>query len=504
MKRLNKGGMGQLYLAHDLSQKNVCVVKNTLKTDAAGIAQFRREAKLLCQLSHPNLPRVFDYVEESGNFCLVMEYIPGDDLAEWLQRHGPAPEALLLNWADQILAALEYLHSRQPAILHRDIKPANLKLHDNVVKLVDFGIARTWEGTGDQTLTGARAISPPYSPWEQYGQGGGTGPYSDIYALGATLYNLLTNTFPPEPTHRMERERDTLRPLSQLRPDLHPQTVRVIERALAIRREDRWQSARHMRQALRGRDHSTTPPPFRPTSKPVPPTSDSFLWFMGGLAVLLILCILSSGGNNRLPAPTVEMVVAETETITVTATIAILPTQLADSVVSVPTTIELPTITPTPTFTPIPTTRRIIVPTATPAPQVVGTIILLEPVEGTTLVTGRPSNFKWQWSGEELPPNHDFHVLIYPATSPDHFGAYDVKEKLTKPNGNQQYTVSFDPDSAQCKAECLYSVAVVKIEPYQIIMESAPRKVVVTVPGGGGSSGGGEPAKPNPVPARKK
>ncbi len=224
--------------------------------------------------------------------------------------------------------------------------------------------------------------------------------------------------------------------------------------------------------------------------------------YIGGLVLLGIIIFLffnQGKDNSASVTPSPEIAVGVETSVVVTPTLTI----------SQPTTqIITPTYTPVVTFTPLPPPTPAPVatvnpiqpksptatvpsePTATPTTQIIGTITLSEPVEGTTLVTGRPIEFKWQWSGGELPPNHDFHVLIYPATSPDHFGAYDVKEKLTKPNGNQQYTVSFDPASAQCKAECLLSVAVVKIEPYQIIMESTTRKVVVSVPGGGGGSGG--------------
>jgi serine/threonine protein kinase len=165
--------------------------------------QFLREAKILANLSHPNLPRVTDYfLEKTNGQYLVMDFVEGQDLQQMLEdRGGPFSEGQAAEWASQISDALAYLHSQSPPIIHRDIKPANIRITPaGKAVLVDFGIAKVFDPQV-KTTVGARAVSPGYSPVEQYGIGK-TDRRTDIYALGATLYTLLTGVEPPESTQR--------------------------------------------------------------------------------------------------------------------------------------------------------------------------------------------------------------------------------------------------------------------------------------------------------------
>ena len=112
-----------------------------LKTNEATTTQFKKEAILLGKMSHPALPKIFDYGQQDGHHYLIMEYIPGHDLEDWIKKYGPVKERQALLWVDQLLDALIYMHSKQPVILHRDIKPANIKLVDdnnNLIKLVEL------------------------------------------------------------------------------------------------------------------------------------------------------------------------------------------------------------------------------------------------------------------------------------------------------------------------------------------------------------------------------
>lgn len=201
-----RGGMGAVYLAEDTRLPGrVVAIKENLEVTPGSRQQFEREAVILARLRHPNLPQVTDFfVEASGQQYLVMEYIPGQSLQQLVQQRGPLPVAEVLEISNAVMAALAYMHtwrdpkSDQPRpIIHRDVKPANIKrTPDGRIMLVDFGIAKV--DTDTATVLSARALTPGYAPLEQYH--GGTDERSDIYALGATLYALLTGRTPPSAT----------------------------------------------------------------------------------------------------------------------------------------------------------------------------------------------------------------------------------------------------------------------------------------------------------------
>lgn len=199
---VGQGGMGTIYRARDQRLETVVAVKemneraDTDEEQAAAVRQFEREAKLLAQLSHPNLPRVTDYFVEGSRWYLIMEFVNGVTLESLLRKAAGRPLPLMdvLHWGIQLADVLDYLHSQKPPIVFRDVKPANIMLQaDNTIKLIDFGIARRFQAgaTKDTLLYG----SPGYSPPEQYGRAQ-TEPRSDIYAFGATLHHLLTGRDP--------------------------------------------------------------------------------------------------------------------------------------------------------------------------------------------------------------------------------------------------------------------------------------------------------------------
>ncbi len=143
-KRIGQGGMGAVYVATDGRFGSTVAIKETLWLDDNYQKAIEREVRLLNSLKHPALPKVTDhFIEENGQF-LVMEYIPGDDLAVMLERVGrPFAVALVLQWADQLLDALVYLHGQQIPVIHRDIKPHNLKITpQGHAILLDFGLAK--------------------------------------------------------------------------------------------------------------------------------------------------------------------------------------------------------------------------------------------------------------------------------------------------------------------------------------------------------------------------
>lgn len=245
---LAQGGFGAVYRAWDLNLKNPVALKENLSISAESIKQFTLEARLLANLRHENLPYVIDYfsLPDQGQY-LVMEFIEGDDLQAMLSEAGGAlPKTQVIAWMNQVCNALEYLHAQQPPVIHRDIKPANIKISKGVVKLVDFGIAKVYDPTG-RTTAGARAVTQGYSPPEQYGSGR-TDARSDVYALGATLYTLLTGSTPLDSLQRQLGQ--PLRPPRKANPALSLSEEQVILRAMELEAGQRFQSVRAFKNAL--------------------------------------------------------------------------------------------------------------------------------------------------------------------------------------------------------------------------------------------------------------
>ena len=245
---LGRGGFGAVYRAWDVSLDRPCAVKENLNTTPEAQRQFTREATVLANLSHPNLPRVTDhfFIPGEGQY-LVMDFAEGDDLFSKMPKGEPLEQAQALGWILQVLDALAYLHGRQPPVLHRDIKPANIRISpEGKAMLVDFGLVKMYDPT-NQTTLGARAVTPGYAPPEQYGRGS-TDARSDLYAVGATLYRMLSGQEPPESVHRMTGE--PLRPVHELNPKIPPGLSAIVARALAIDPAQRYQTAAEFRTDL--------------------------------------------------------------------------------------------------------------------------------------------------------------------------------------------------------------------------------------------------------------
>ncbi len=195
VRLIGRGGMGAVYEAVDRRLRNTVALKQMLGDAPENAEAFEREAQILAALRHPALPKVIDYFRDGAGRYLVMEFFPGADLAALLARHGgPFSVAEVLAWADQVLAALEYLHTREPPVLHRDIKPQNLKLTaEGQVVLLDFGLAKSIGPGASQSLFG---YTLHYAPLEQI-QGSGAHARSDLYPLPAPLHPFRPTRFPP-------------------------------------------------------------------------------------------------------------------------------------------------------------------------------------------------------------------------------------------------------------------------------------------------------------------
>jgi serine/threonine protein kinase/Tol biopolymer transport system component len=270
---LGQGGMGSVYRAVDENLGVDCAVKENLFTTDEYARQFRLEAVILANLRHPNLPRVTDHfvIGDQGQY-LVMDYIEGEDLRQRMERVGNITEDEAVLLGASMCDALTYLHTRKPPILHRDIKPGNVKItSEGHIFLVDFGLAKVLHGN-QATTTGARAMTPGYSPPEQYGTAR-TDPRTDVYSLGATLYASLTGIIPEDGLARA-MDNTQLTPLRKRNSKISRRLAAAIEKAMGIDPADRFQNAEEFKRSLLGAKSKTQRLPGEYMIQPPPQEAD--------------------------------------------------------------------------------------------------------------------------------------------------------------------------------------------------------------------------------------
>src|SRR5947199_8408203 len=298
---LGSGGFGHVYLAMDQTTNQQYAVKEYLVSGASGKEQLKHEATVLSQLHHPNLPAFQDAFMERGRYYIVLNYIEGNDLTDLLRtarlRNEVVPIAKITSWLLGICDAVLFLHSQQPPVIHRDIKPDNIRITSTgTAVLVDLGNAKA-AADGARTLFFIRHQGTPgYAPQEQYPGGSGTDIRSDVYALGGTLYFALVAQEPPsvstrnqhiqqgrsdlltlheilannppeespeaqaarqfrlgvtKPAKPAPRHSRHVAQLGMLPPEALKQLNRVIQRAMAMRPQDRYQSVADFATDLR-------------------------------------------------------------------------------------------------------------------------------------------------------------------------------------------------------------------------------------------------------------
>ncbi len=256
---LGQGGMSAVYKAFDPNLKRVVAIKiihSHLADDARFITRFEEEAKAVAQLRHPNIVQVYDFSHDGDVYYMVQEFIAGETLQQRLKRLRESGRTLGLaeavQYASQVAQAAGYAHQR--GMVHRDIKPANIMIdvHDQAV-LMDFGIVKI-AGGEQHTATGAVVGTALYLPPELI-RGEVPDPRSDIYSLGVTLFETLSGKPPFEAdsamTLLMMHLNDPVPDLRTLRPDAQPALGRVIEKAMAKGREQRYQSMDEFASALK-------------------------------------------------------------------------------------------------------------------------------------------------------------------------------------------------------------------------------------------------------------
>lgn len=278
MHVLGFGGFSAVYLALDqrLSHRKVAI-KELLQIDPAIVQQFETEAKILASLSHPSLPKAYDWFKQFGTdrYYLVMEFVEGMSIWDIVHQKGMMTPVTAMQVVDPIFEVVSYLHRQNPPIIHRDIKPLNILLtKDRKIYLVDFGIAKIG-ATKEKTATGAQGVTPGFSPPEQYLGSGETDVRSDIYSLGATLYFMLTAKVPPDATVRLQHEMSgqmSLEPIRSVNPAVSPQIEQSIFIAMALRKEQRFSSVEEFRAGLRGQTMIIHPPAAQPGTSSTQPT----------------------------------------------------------------------------------------------------------------------------------------------------------------------------------------------------------------------------------------
>lgn len=261
LRKIGQGGMGAVYQVEDLRLPGKVWAAKEM-TDAGltnpvekqrAIASFKQEAQILAKLQHPNIPQVVDSFQQGNKHYIVTEYVDGATLADMLAARGrPFAEIEVRAWLTQLCGVLSYLHGRQPPIIFRDLKPQNIMIdRAGQVKLIDFGIARFFKPgkAKDTTLLG----TPGYAPPEQHGHGQ-TDVRSDIFALGVTLYQLLTGYDPTQTPYNLP-------PIRALVPAISPAMEQIIQRAIQMRSQDRWQSVTEIQAVLQGKWSIGSQPP---------------------------------------------------------------------------------------------------------------------------------------------------------------------------------------------------------------------------------------------------
>jgi predicted Ser/Thr protein kinase len=269
LRPVGRGGMGAVYEAIDLRLRNTVAVKKMTAKGADARRAFEREGRLLAALRHRALPVVIDYFIEDELCFLVMQFIEGEDLAALVRRQRACAEKDVRQWAAEVLAALVYLHGLDSPVIHRDIKPANIKLTPRGdVVLLDFGLAKGQPDTDtrspdEQSIYG---FTPNYAPPEQL-QFQRTDARSDLYALGATLYHLVTGAAPPSAVDRSAAiglgRQDPLSDATSAATVSEPFGA-LLRRAMAIDPAARFASAADMLRALSSESRGSETEPARP------------------------------------------------------------------------------------------------------------------------------------------------------------------------------------------------------------------------------------------------
>lgn len=255
---LASGGMSVVYTG-EKSGRTVAL-KEVQASNTREVPSLVSEKSLLERLNHPGVLRYESFFNENGYYYLVTEYIPGKPLSDLLDPDNPPAVEDVMDWGIQLCDIFDYLHKQSPPVIYRDLKSENILLKDNKIKLIDFGIARIHKGSRqkDTELMGSPVTASP----EHYG-GAETDPRSDIYTMGATLYELLTGG------RRKQIGAFKFAPVRELRPEVNAALESALTKATEFKPERRYQSAQQFGYALMAAAGRSGPPVVDSETQPI-------------------------------------------------------------------------------------------------------------------------------------------------------------------------------------------------------------------------------------------
>ena len=303
---IDSGGFGIIYRAWDAQMEQVVAIKEYFPNGVVsrvpgqndviiysgknrevfrkGVDRFLVEARNMAEFSQPDIVALYDYFEENNTAYIVMEYLDGVSFKEYLkERSGRIPSEEVVDITLHVLAALEEIHSHH--IIHRDISPDNIFLCSNHrVKVIDFGAARF--SSGEESSNFSTIVKPGYAPAEQYRTKSRQGPFTDLYALGACMYQAATGEKPQESLARAMH--DDLRPPKELNPEVPEYLSDIIMKAMAMDEDERFQSSEEFIKALKGHQIDKTPAKKKPKKKKK--KGNSVLKMAVAVVLTLLLC----------------------------------------------------------------------------------------------------------------------------------------------------------------------------------------------------------------------
>ena len=230
-------------------------------------AKMKKEAAILSRLSHSNIVSVYDIFEENNTVYMVLEYISGGSLKDVIRKNGKLDEATTLRYASQLCDAVAEIHRNN--VLHLDIKPGNILIDPNDnVRLIDFGISKQYNSdTHAETSTTPVGISKGFAPTEQYTGVAQFSPATDIYAIGATIYNMCSGKIPPEAVSLLDEDLPKINGISD-------QLWNAITKAMSVRRNQRPQSAAELMNLLPSANAAKNAPDQQPAQPKTPVASN--------------------------------------------------------------------------------------------------------------------------------------------------------------------------------------------------------------------------------------